>query len=199
MMLGFGFGLLFEHDLFRKPVSTFRDHALAAGPNAGVFKLFHRRVGEFSFWAIAADHKHQDGVLAGWTRRDVFEAADRAGRKRNHIERIKLDRFDLTFLVLPTTAPRPRHGNKGLVGVVVMHHRTFAWLGTAVTEIEAFGDRDRRQTRGVVADRRGHRAAGIFGWLETDDVIKRALALRRRAVGGPAVGAFEVIKAGDAL
>jgi hypothetical protein len=24
-----GKGLLFEHDLFRKPVSTFRDHALA--------------------------------------------------------------------------------------------------------------------------------------------------------------------------
>jgi hypothetical protein len=30
VQLPFRFSLLFEHDLFRKPVSTFRDHALSA-------------------------------------------------------------------------------------------------------------------------------------------------------------------------
>jgi hypothetical protein len=29
--LPFRFGLLLKHDLFRKPVSTFRDHALGVG------------------------------------------------------------------------------------------------------------------------------------------------------------------------
>jgi hypothetical protein len=46
--------LLFEHDRFRKPVSTFRDHALAFGPQRAVY---HNERGE-----RADAHKLRTGV-----------------------------------------------------------------------------------------------------------------------------------------
>ena len=86
--------------------------------------------------------------------RDTFEAPDGARRKRNHIEWIKINRFDLTFLIFPAAAPCPGHGNESLIGVVVVHHRTFAWLGAAIAEIKALGDRvaDNREASSPTGD-----------------------------------------------
>src|SRR5262252_9419938 len=122
--------------------------AVLARPNAGLFKLLHSRVREFGFWGVTADYKHENCILARRSRRDIFEAPDRARRKRNHIEGMKVDRFDLAPLVLPATAPCPGHRNEGLVSIVVVHHWAFARLGTAITEIKTFGDRNGCQARG---------------------------------------------------
>ncbi len=168
-------------------------------PYAGVFKLFHRRVGEFGLGAVAADDEHQDRILAAGTRRDIFEPPDSPRRKRDDIERIEIDRFHLAGLVLPTAVPTAGHGNEGFVGVVVVHHRALARLSAAIAEVEPFGDWNCRKPRRVVADRRCDGAARSFGRLKADYVKEYPFALRRLGIRQSAVGAFEILKPRHAL
>ena len=72
-----------------------------------------------------------------------------------------------------------------------------AELGPAIAEIEAFADLDGGKLRRLVADRRGHRSAGLWGRLKADDVVKRALTARHATVWKPAVGPFEVFEPCD--
>jgi hypothetical protein len=65
---------------------------------------------------------------------------------------IKVDMLDGAFLVLPAAPPSAGHSDKGLVGVVVVHHRPIAGFCPAETKIEAFIDLDRSEPRSIVAD-----------------------------------------------
>src|SRR5262249_42944882 len=71
--------------------------------------------------------------------------------------------------------------------------------GSAIAEIEPLADLDGGELRGVVADRRRHRPALPFGRLKSDDVVEGPLAARHLAVRQPAVEAFELLEACDAL
>src|SRR5262245_10102534 len=82
---------------------------------------------------------------------------------------------------------------------VFVHHRPAAGLGPAIAEIEPLADLDGGELRGVVADRRRHRPALPFWWLESDDVVEGALAARHLAVGQSAVEALELLEARDTL
>src|SRR5580658_11279598 len=116
-------------------------------PGADIFQLLHRVIGEFGFGTVAANHKHQSRVLAVIRRPHVFEPPNSTGRKGNDIEWIEVDRLDLTALVFPRAAPNASHRNKSLVGVVVVHHRTFARLGAAISEIKALRYRNGGESR----------------------------------------------------
>ncbi len=50
-------------------------------PNADVFELLHRLVGEFGLWAVAADDEHEDRVLAKVRRFHILEPPDCTGWK----------------------------------------------------------------------------------------------------------------------
>jgi hypothetical protein len=143
---------------------------------------------------VAADHEHQDRFRIWVALGDVLEAADHARRKRHHVQRAKIDIFDLAVLVFPTGAPGSGHRNEGLVGVVVVHHRAMAGLGLAVAEVEALADLDGGEPRRIVADRRGHRPAPAGGRLEADDVEQHALATRHVGVRQAAVEALRSLK-----
>jgi hypothetical protein len=143
---------------------------------------------------VAADDEHQQVFLARLVVGHVEEAPRHADRERDHVVGIEVDVFHLVAFV-PFGAPAPGHGDEGLVGVVVVHERALARLRPAVTEVEAFGDGDRRHGRGIRADRR----IALGRWLEADHRVQLAAAFGQRAVGQAAVGAFQLLEAGDAL
>src|SRR5205085_10917630 len=97
------------------------------------------------------------------------------------------------------TAPRARHRNERLVGVVVVHHRSVTGFRAAVAEVKTFGNPDRGETRGFIADRRGDGAAFALWRLKSDDIVEGAKALLHLAVGKSAVGPFQVPEKGNAL
>src|SRR5262249_50196183 len=101
------------------------------------------------------------------------------------------------LLVLPAASPGARHRNEGLVGVVIVHHRTIAGFGAAIAEIETFGNLDRCKARGIVADRGGHGPALAWRRLKADDVIEFANAALHLAVGQPAIGTLEILEPRD--
>src|SRR5262249_7309611 len=168
-------------------------------PDAQLFELLHRLIGELSLWSVAPDDEHDDRVFAGLGCLDILESPDRSGWKRNNVERIEIDRLDIAFFVLPRAAPNSRHRDKGLVSVVVMHHWAFARLGAAIAEIEPLGNRNGRHPRRIVADRRDDSIVFVIGRLKADDIIQRPLATRSLAVGKPAIGTFEVFEPRHAL
>src|SRR5262249_24295655 len=91
------------------------------------------------------------------------------------------------------------HRDERFVGVMIVHLRAMAGLGFAISEIEDFADFERGQLRRVIAHRRSDRAAGPLWRLKADDVEQCTLAAWHLAVGQAAVGAFEILKARDAL
>src|SRR5262249_43600918 len=70
-------------------------------PDAQLFELLHRLIGELSLWSVAPDDEHDDRVFAGLGCLDILESPDRSGWKRNNVERIEIDRLDIAFFVLP--------------------------------------------------------------------------------------------------
>src|SRR5258705_2047046 len=144
--------------------------------NAGSLELMHRLIRDLGARPVAADHEHQDRFLVRIALGDVLEATDHAWRKRHHVERTEIDVFDVAALVLPARTPGAGHRNEGLVGVVIVHHRSAAWLGTAISEVEALADLDGGKPCRIVADRRRHRAAFALRRRAPGRVIERALA-----------------------
>src|SRR5688572_7779564 len=170
-----------------------------AAERAGRLDLAHRLRGELRARRVAADNDHQDRVLVLWPARDIHEAADCARRERDAVERLEIHMLELPLLVLPDRAPRAGHRDEGLVGVVVVQHRSLAGLRAAVAEVEPLRDLDRRHARGLETERGLLAAALDLRRLEADHVVEDALAARHAAVGQPAVAAFQLLEARDAL
>src|SRR5271170_7992595 len=101
-------------------------------PGASRDEFLHRPISEFGARTIAADHEHQDPLLVGVAFGNIFKTTGHAGRERDDIEGTDIDKFHFAFLVLPTTPPFTRHRYKGLVGIVVMHHRSVARFGATI-------------------------------------------------------------------
>jgi len=154
----------------------------------------HRFGRELGLGLVAADDEHQQVLFARLVPGHVHEAPRDTDRKRDHVVGLEVDVLHRRALV-PLAAPAAGHGDEGLVGVVVVHQRSLAGLRLAVTEVEAFGDRDRGHGRGIGADRR----VADFRRLKADDGVKLAPALGELAVRQPAVGTFALLEACDPL
>jgi hypothetical protein len=60
-------------------------------PYARFLQLLHGLVGELRPRCIAANHEHQNCLLISIALGNILEAADSARRKRNHVQRIKVE------------------------------------------------------------------------------------------------------------
>src|ERR1700730_13072873 len=170
-----------------------------ARPSPRGHQLVHRLIGELGFRAVSADHEHQNGFFVRIAQGDVFKAASDARGEGHHVQRSEIDIVDCAFLILPTASPGSGHWDECFVGVVIVHHRTIARLRTAITEIEALRDLDRRKPRRVITDRRGDRATRFLGRLKSDHIIERPNAALHPAVRKPAVGTLQLAKTRHAL
>jgi hypothetical protein len=150
----------------------------------------HRGGRELGLGLVAADDEHQQVLFARLVPGHVHEAPRDADRKRDHVVGLEVDVLHRRAFI-PLAAPAAGHGDEGLVGVVVVHQRSLAGLRLAVTEVEAFGDRDRGHGRGIGA----HRGITGFRRLEADHRIELAAALGKLAVRQPAVGPFQSLEA----
>jgi hypothetical protein len=80
----------------------------------------HRGRRELGLRRIAADHEHEEVLLAGLIEGDVHEAPRDAGREGDHIVAIEIDVLHRVALV-PFAAPTARQRDERLVGIVVVH------------------------------------------------------------------------------
>src|SRR4029077_15343506 len=144
-------------------------------PNTGLLEAIHRLIREFGARTVTANHKHQDRFNVGVALRHILKTADHTRGERHHIKRPKIDKFHFALFVFPARAPGPGHRDEGLIGVVIVHFRTVAGPGFAVSEIEAFAYLDCRKLRRLLSDWRRHRTARTFRRLKADDVEQCAL------------------------